>query len=54
MKTNGLSHTDGRDGDLKQMEVYKNHSKFMKNKVRIDSLHRETDGGMGGQIGTFI
>ncbi|XP_026124642.1 ERC protein 2-like [Carassius auratus] len=35
MKTNGLLHTDGRGEDLKQMEVYKNHSKFMKNKVDL-------------------
>ncbi|XP_059378866.1 ERC protein 2 [Carassius carassius] len=39
MKTNGLLHTDGRGEDLKQMEVYKNHSKFMKNK--IDLLKQE-------------
>lgn len=45
MKTNGLLHTDGRGEDLKQMEVYKNHSKFMKNKVRMDSLNRKTEEG---------
>uniref|UniRef100_A0A671KMC5 ELKS/RAB6-interacting/CAST family member 2 n=1 Tax=Sinocyclocheilus anshuiensis TaxID=1608454 RepID=A0A671KMC5_9TELE len=39
MKTNGLLHTDGRGEDFKQMEVYKNHSKFMKNK--IDLLKQE-------------
>ncbi|XP_058641314.1 ERC protein 2 [Onychostoma macrolepis] len=39
MKTNGLWHTDGRGEDFKQMEVYKNHSKFMKNK--IDLLKQE-------------
>ncbi len=48
MKTNGHLHTDGRGEDFKQMEVYNNHSKFMKNKVRMDSLHRKTDEGMGG------
>ncbi|XP_016396985.1 ERC protein 2 [Sinocyclocheilus rhinocerous] len=39
IKTNGLLHTDGRDEEFKQMEVYKNHSKFMKNK--IDLLKQE-------------
>ncbi|KAI2661204.1 ERC protein 2 [Labeo rohita] len=39
MKTNGFLHTDGRGEDFKQMEVYKNHSKFMKNK--IDLLKQE-------------
>ncbi|XP_067249956.1 ERC protein 2 [Chanodichthys erythropterus] len=39
MKTNGLLHTDGRGEEFKQMEVYKNHSKFMKNK--IDLLKQE-------------
>uniref|UniRef100_A0A8C1P178 Uncharacterized protein n=1 Tax=Cyprinus carpio TaxID=7962 RepID=A0A8C1P178_CYPCA len=46
MKTNGLSHTDGRDGDLKQMEVYKNHSKFMKNKTDLlkqDVVKKESE-----------
>ncbi|KAK7146633.1 hypothetical protein R3I93_014175 [Phoxinus phoxinus] len=38
MKTNGLLHTDGR-GEFKHMEVYKNHSKFMKSK--IDLLKQE-------------
>ncbi|XP_067268525.1 ERC protein 2 [Pseudorasbora parva] len=35
MKTNGLLHTDGQGEEFKQMEVYKNHSKFMKNKVDL-------------------
>ncbi|XP_062397660.1 ERC protein 2 [Sardina pilchardus] len=41
MKTNGLLHTDGaeREDDLKQVEVYKSHSKFMKSK--IDQLKQE-------------
>ncbi|KAG5281923.1 hypothetical protein AALO_G00050300 [Alosa alosa] len=41
MKTNGLLHTDGaeREEDLKQVEVYKSHSKFMKSK--IDQLKQE-------------
>ncbi|XP_051525888.1 ERC protein 2-like [Myxocyprinus asiaticus] len=39
LKTNGLLHTDGRGEEFKEMEVYKNHSKFMKNK--IDLLKQE-------------
>uniref|UniRef100_A0AAR2INQ5 ELKS/RAB6-interacting/CAST family member 2 n=1 Tax=Pygocentrus nattereri TaxID=42514 RepID=A0AAR2INQ5_PYGNA len=39
LKTNGLLNTDDRDEELKQMEVYKSHSKFMKNK--IDQLKQE-------------
>ncbi|XP_066499390.1 ERC protein 2 isoform X1 [Hoplias malabaricus] len=39
LKTNGLLSTDDRDEELKQMEVYKSHSKFMKNK--IDQLKQE-------------
>ncbi|XP_030640373.1 ERC protein 2 [Chanos chanos] len=39
LKTNGLLHSDDRDEDMKQMEVYKSHSKFMKNK--IDQLKQE-------------
>ncbi|XDV48258.1 hypothetical protein PO909_017707 [Leuciscus waleckii] len=38
MKTNGLLHTDGRE-EFKHVEVYKNHSKFMKSK--IDLLKQE-------------
>ncbi|RXN21883.1 ERC 2 [Labeo rohita] len=41
MKTNGFLHTDGRGEDFKQMEVYKNHSKFMKNKVDALRLRLE-------------
>ncbi|KAI4900890.1 hypothetical protein NFI96_016089, partial [Prochilodus magdalenae] len=39
LKTNGLLNTEDRDEELKQMEVYKSHSKFMKNK--IDQLKQE-------------
>ncbi|KAL7827615.1 hypothetical protein SRHO_G00333330 [Serrasalmus rhombeus] len=39
LKTNGLLNTDDRDEELKQMEVYKSHSRFMKNK--IDQLKQE-------------
>uniref|UniRef100_A0A3B1JNS0 ELKS/RAB6-interacting/CAST family member 2 n=1 Tax=Astyanax mexicanus TaxID=7994 RepID=A0A3B1JNS0_ASTMX len=37
LKTNGLLNTDDRDEELKQMEVYKSHSKFMKNKEKFRS-----------------
>uniref|UniRef100_A0A3Q3X4E0 Uncharacterized protein n=1 Tax=Mola mola TaxID=94237 RepID=A0A3Q3X4E0_MOLML len=33
LKTSGLLHPDNRQDELKQVEVYKNHSKFMKNKL---------------------
>uniref|UniRef100_A0A672IUM4 ELKS/RAB6-interacting/CAST family member 2 n=1 Tax=Salarias fasciatus TaxID=181472 RepID=A0A672IUM4_SALFA len=33
LKTSGLLHPDDRQDDLKQVEVYKSHSKFMKSKV---------------------
>ncbi|CAM4713249.1 unnamed protein product [Leuciscus chuanchicus] len=36
MKTNGLLHTDGRE-EFKHVEVYKNHSKFMKSKTKLKS-----------------
>ncbi|XP_058844380.1 ERC protein 2-like isoform X13 [Acipenser ruthenus] len=39
LKTNGLLNTEDREEEMKQMEVYKNHSKFMKNK--IDQLKQE-------------
>ncbi|XP_041130925.1 ERC protein 2 isoform X10 [Polyodon spathula] len=39
LKTNGLLNTEDREEEIKQMEVYKNHSKFMKNK--IDQLKQE-------------
>ncbi|KAK2874896.1 hypothetical protein Q8A67_022049 [Cirrhinus molitorella] len=32
LKANGLLHTEDREEEIKQMEVYKNHSKFMKTK----------------------
>lgn len=34
LKANGLLNTEDREEEIKQMEVYKNHSKFMKTKVR--------------------
>ncbi|XP_078517710.1 ERC protein 2 [Lissotriton helveticus] len=39
IKTNGVLNTEDREEEIKQMEVYKNHSKFMKNK--IDQLKQE-------------
>lgn len=33
LKTTGLLHPDDRQNELKQVEVYKSHSKFMKTKV---------------------
>lgn len=33
LKANGLLNTEDREEEIKQMEVYKNHSKFMKAKV---------------------
>uniref|UniRef100_A0A8C6TCW3 ELKS/RAB6-interacting/CAST family member 2 n=1 Tax=Neogobius melanostomus TaxID=47308 RepID=A0A8C6TCW3_9GOBI len=33
LKTSGLLHPDDRQDDLKQVEVYKSHSKFMKTKI---------------------
>ncbi|KAK5923770.1 hypothetical protein CgunFtcFv8_000709 [Champsocephalus gunnari] len=34
LKTSGLLHPDERHDELKQLEVYKNHSKFMKTKEK--------------------
>ncbi|XP_060787667.1 ERC protein 2 isoform X3 [Neoarius graeffei] len=39
LKTNGLLNMDNRDERLKQIDVYKNHSKFMKSK--IDQLKQD-------------
>ncbi|XP_070759218.1 ERC protein 2 [Enoplosus armatus] len=39
LKANGLLNTEDREEEIKQMEVYKNHSKFMKTK--IDQLKQE-------------
>ncbi|XP_061730302.1 ERC protein 2 isoform X7 [Nerophis ophidion] len=39
LKANGLLSTEDREEEIKQMEVYKNHSKFMKTK--IDQLKQE-------------
>ncbi|XP_039529856.1 ERC protein 2 isoform X5 [Pimephales promelas] len=39
LKANGLLNTEDREEEIKQMEVYKNHTKFMKSK--IDQLKQE-------------
>uniref|UniRef100_A0A3P8UQY9 ELKS/RAB6-interacting/CAST family member 2 n=1 Tax=Cynoglossus semilaevis TaxID=244447 RepID=A0A3P8UQY9_CYNSE len=39
LKANGLLNSEDREEEIKQMEVYKNHSKFMKSK--IDQLKQE-------------
>uniref|UniRef100_A0A8D2L040 ELKS/RAB6-interacting/CAST family member 2 n=1 Tax=Varanus komodoensis TaxID=61221 RepID=A0A8D2L040_VARKO len=39
LKTNGVLNTEDREEEIKQIEVYKSHSKFMKNK--IDQLKQE-------------
>lgn len=41
LKTSGLLHPDDRQDELKQVEVYKSHSKFMKTKVER-LLHAST------------
>ena len=35
LKSNGLLSCEERQEEMKQMEVYRSHTKFMKNKVRI-------------------
>lgn len=35
LKANSLLNTEDREEEIKQMEVYKNHSKFMKTKVEV-------------------
>lgn len=35
LKSNGALSTEEREEEMKQMEVYRSHSKFMKNKVLI-------------------
>nr|XP_056716396.1 ERC protein 2 isoform X11 [Euleptes europaea] len=39
LKTNGVLNTEDREEEIKQIEIYKSHSKFMKNK--IDQLKQE-------------
>lgn len=35
LKSNGALSTEEREEEMKQMEVYRSHSKFMKNKVML-------------------
>lgn len=41
LKANGVLNTEDREEEIKQIEVYKSHSKFMKTKVgpRVSALH---------------
>uniref|UniRef100_A0A8B9BK38 ELKS/RAB6-interacting/CAST family member 2 n=2 Tax=Anser TaxID=8842 RepID=A0A8B9BK38_9AVES len=41
LKTNGVLNTEDREEEIKQIEVYKSHSKFMKNKVRSINILTE-------------
>lgn len=43
MKSNGLLSCEERQEEMKQMEVYRSHTKFMKNKVRdhVSGLHSD-------------
>lgn len=38
LKSNGALSTEEREEEMKQMEVYRSHSKFMKNKVTTRRL----------------
>ena len=38
MKSNGLLSCEERQEEMKQMEVYRSHTKFMKNKVRDNKM----------------
>lgn len=40
LKSNGALSSEEREEEIKQMEVYRSHSKFMKNKVRDRHTHR--------------
>lgn len=35
LKSNGALSTEEREEEMKQMELYRSHSKFMKNKVML-------------------
>lgn len=39
LKSNGALSSEEREEEIKQMEVYRSHSKFMKNKVTQIVLH---------------
>uniref|UniRef100_A0A671YGQ1 ELKS/RAB6-interacting/CAST family member 2 n=1 Tax=Sparus aurata TaxID=8175 RepID=A0A671YGQ1_SPAAU len=57
LKANGLLNTEDREEEIKQMEVYKNHSKFMKTKVAtvctdlsVKDLKKKKKEGLNQQI----
>lgn len=39
LKSNGALSSEEREEEIKQMEVYRSHSKFMKNKVKETHTH---------------
>lgn len=39
LKSNGALSSEEREEEIKQMEVYRSHSKFMKNKVTHIHMH---------------
>lgn len=39
LKSNGALSSEEREEEIKQMEVYRSHSKFMKNKVTDSHMH---------------
>lgn len=39
LKSNGALSNEEREEEIKQMEVYRSHSKFMKNKVTHRYMH---------------
>lgn len=39
LKSNGALSSEEREEEIKQMEVYRSHSKFMKNKVTHGYTH---------------
>lgn len=41
LKTSGLLHPDDRQDEFKEVEVYKSHSKFMKNKVEWPACSKD-------------
>lgn len=45
MKSNGLLSCEERQEEMKQMEVYRSHTKFMKNKVSRAPLERRLHQG---------
>lgn len=42
LKSNGALSSEEREEEIKQMEVYRSHSKFMKNKVMAAHTHTHT------------